>query len=159
MGIGERLREKRKQMDLSAKELSERSGVPEKTIYRIETNEVADPKISSLKPIIEVLGCSADEMIMDRSKQGLSGRLRVAFERSNKLPIKEKALLIQIIDRWVNSVNTEKLYLETLSKDQQFVEMHVAKEDEKELEEMVNDELEVEHNEKMLEEYEAYHKS
>ncbi len=145
MGIGERLREKRKELKLTAKELSERSGVPEKTIYRIETNEVADPKISSLKPIIEVLGCSADEIIMDKEKQGLSGILKYQFERSEKLPVKEKALLIQIIKRWVNSVKTEKLYLETLSEDDAYIEQYVKNENEEEFKKLVNDELLGEH--------------
>ena len=145
MGIGERIREKRKELKITAKELSERSGVPEKTIYRIETSEVIDPKISSIKPIIEVLGCTADDLIMDSKNAGLSGMLKYQFERSDKLPVKEKSLLIQIIDRWVNSVNTEKLYLETLSKEQQGIEEQIEKIEANRFDEIVRDELDGEH--------------
>jgi len=153
MGIGERIREKRKEIKLTAKELSERSGVPEKTIYRIETNEVVDPKISSIKPIIKVLGCSADDLIMDSKNAGLSGMLKYQFERSDKLPIKEKAQLIQIIDRWVNSVNTEKLYLETLSQEERNTQLMVDEVDNKTLENAINDEMQ---EEKYLKNEERY---
>ncbi len=140
MAIGERLREKRQSMKLTAKELSERSGVPEKTIYRIEKDKNADPKISSIVPLIEALECSADNLIMDSKYETLSGILRFQFERSNKLPIKEKAQLIQIIDRWVNSVNTEKLYLETLSLSEKEVEVMGKKIDDDALEEAIKNE-------------------
>lgn len=66
MSIGDRLREIRKSQRLTAKELSERSGIPEKTIYRIETGEVKDPRISSVEPIIRALNCSADDVLMER---------------------------------------------------------------------------------------------
>lgn len=155
MSIGERIRKKRKEMKLTAKELSKRSGVPEKTIYRIETNEVVDPKISSIKPIIKVLGCSADDLIMNSKNAGLSGMLKYQFERSDKLPIKEKAQLIQIIDRWVNSVNTEKLYFETLSQEQQGFGEQVEEFENAKFEKMVNDELEGERYDKLHSEGES----
>lgn len=42
---------------LTARELADASGVPEKTIYRIETGEVKDPRLSSLEPLIRTLNC------------------------------------------------------------------------------------------------------
>lgn len=152
MGIGERIRQKRGLVDMTAKELSEKSGVPEKTIYRIETSKVIDPKISSIKPIIEALGCSADDLIMDSKNNSLSGLLKDQFERTAQLPIKEKAQLIQIIDRWVNSVNTEKLYLKTLSTDELEIEDHDKKISEDKFNELVKNEFEFEMHEK----YEKY---
>lgn len=66
-GIGERIRKARTEKRMTAKVLSEHSKVPEKTIYRIETGEVEDPRISSILPLIEVLECSADEILFNHS--------------------------------------------------------------------------------------------
>ena len=88
---------------------------------------------------------------MDSKNAGLSGMLKYQFERSDKLPIKEKAKLIQIIDRWVNSVNTEKLYFETLSRDEQSAQVMCEKFDNEAFEEIVKDEIMGEHYDKLHE--------
>lgn len=72
--LGSRLRENRILKKLTAKELSEKSGVPEKTIYRIETGEVQDPKISSIAPIAKQLNCSLDELILGKEHQTLRNK-------------------------------------------------------------------------------------
>ena len=118
MTIGDELRRLRKEQGLTAKQLSERSGVPEKTIYRIETEEVTDPKISSIKPIIQALGCSADEILMDNKDIGLSGILKNLFKKSNDLPVSEKVILIEIVSRWIKSYEIENMYNTEISKDQ-----------------------------------------
>lgn len=145
MTIGEQLRKLRKGQGLTAKQLSERSGVPEKTIYRIETEEVADPKISSIKPLIMALNCSADEILMNKQDIGLTGLLKQHFERANKLPIKEKTLLIKIISRWISSVNVEEMYKETLSHNDRNIRKEMEENEEHEFNEIVKKELESEH--------------
>ena len=97
MHIGDRLREARKKEGLTAKKLSELSAVPEKTIYRIETGEVKDPKISSIAPLIKVLDCSADEIIFDAKEFTSLGSLKQAFIGASKLPPEELNLILEII--------------------------------------------------------------
>lgn len=83
--IGTGIRERRVAKKLTAKELSEKSGVPEKTIYRIETGEVQDPKISSIVPLVKYLDCTLDELILGKEQQPLSSQLYTYFERLGML--------------------------------------------------------------------------
>ncbi|WP_421863112.1 helix-turn-helix domain-containing protein [Motiliproteus sp.] len=101
MDIGDRLRLIRTEQNLTAKKLSEISGVPEKTIYRIETGEVKDPKLSSLEALIRALNCSADRLLFDKSESGLSGILKHTFEHASKLPIGDRVAIISIIDKYL----------------------------------------------------------
>ena len=70
--IGSRIRERRIAEKLTAKELSEKSKVPEKTIYRIETGEVQDPKISSVAPLAKSLKCTIDELVFGEDERSLA---------------------------------------------------------------------------------------
>lgn len=99
MNIGERLRIARKRTGLSAKILSERSGVPEKTIYRIETGEVTDPKISSVRPLISSLNCTADEILFDPSELTGFINLKRALIRTTKLNNKDIKLITGVINK------------------------------------------------------------
>lgn len=74
--IGTRIRSKRVAAKLTAKELSEKAGVPEKTIYRIETGEVQDPKISSIAPLTKPLNCTLDELVLGLEQQTLVEQFR-----------------------------------------------------------------------------------
>jgi len=99
MAIGERLRVIRKEQGLTAKDLSEASGVPEKTIYRIETGEVKDPRLSSIKPLIEVLNCSADEFLFDPENFNDLDVLRREFAHATRLEESQLELLLNVVRR------------------------------------------------------------
>lgn len=149
MTIGEQLRKLRKEQGLTAKQLSERSGVPEKTIYRIETEEVADPKLSSIKPLVFALGCSFDELLKNKREIGLSGELQQLLIKTNELPTMEKALLIKMISRWINSVYVEEMYKKTMNPEDAKTWEMINKKEEEEFDEMVHKERE----EESIEEY------
>ena len=83
--IGSRIRRIRKENKLTVKELSEMSGVPGKTIYRIETGEVSDPKVSSLIPLVKTMNCSADEILFNKEDYISSGKLRQLFANLEQL--------------------------------------------------------------------------
>ncbi len=97
MDIGNRLRRIRTQQNLTAKQLSELSGVPEKTIYRIETGEVKDPKLSSIEPLILTLNCSADELLFDRDKFTDLSKLRQEFAQATQMSEHHLSLLIELV--------------------------------------------------------------
>src|SRR5690554_2512427 len=100
MSIGSRLREARELHKMSAKELSELSGVPEKTIYRIETGEVKDPKISSIKPLMIALKCSANHIIFDNDDAWGKDELTTSFLHADALPEEEQRTIAEIVRRW-----------------------------------------------------------
>ena len=100
MSLGARLRQARESKKLSAKELSALSGVPEKTIYRIETGEVTDPRLSSIKPLLSTLECNANTMIFDEDEVSIESELQHAFADTKYLPEEEKRFLIELLRRW-----------------------------------------------------------
>ena len=147
MNIGDRLRKIRTEQNLSAKKLSELSGVPEKTIYRIEKGEVQDPKLSSLEPIIKALNCSADELIFDIQTMGTSRVLKNLFDQAIKLPVDDKVMLIKIIEKWLvadNLRNMADAYFPSKTKDDH--EEIIEEFEKKQFDEMVDEEKYIEHH-------------
>lgn len=63
MSIGRKIKELRSERKMTARELSEKCGIPEKSIYKIESEGVKDPRISSVTAIAKGLGCSIDEIV------------------------------------------------------------------------------------------------
>lgn len=115
MSIGEQVRKIRTQQKLTAKQLSELSGVPEKTIYRIETGEVQDPKLSSIEPIIKALNCSADEIIFSVDEFLQLGSLRQAFARATELGEEDQEMLVRFINQISLAAKFEKEVSKTLA--------------------------------------------
>lgn len=99
MSFGERLRKVRTEQGLTAKELSEASGVPEKNIYRIETGEVADPRMSTVMPLIRALNCSADEIFFDKEDFTKLAQLRQLFLQFPEMLEPHKDLLLDVIQK------------------------------------------------------------
>lgn len=62
MGIGANVREARKQKNLTARELGDAAGMTAKAIYRIETEEIKEPGISSIAAIAKALNVTIDDL-------------------------------------------------------------------------------------------------
>jgi len=99
MSFGERLRKVRTEQGLTAKELSEASGVPEKNIYRIETGEVADPRMSTVMPLIRALNCSADEIFFDKADFTKLGNLRQLFLKFPEYREDQQDLILTLLQK------------------------------------------------------------
>lgn len=108
MGIGEQIRKIRTQQKLTVKTLSEMCGVPEKTIYRIETGEVQDPKLSSIEPVIKALNCSADEILFSHDEFYKLGELRRAFAHASKMNETDQDMIISLIQKISLASSIEK---------------------------------------------------
>lgn len=106
--FGERIRKIRNDQGLTVKELSELCGVPEKTIYRVETGEVGDPRVSSIVPIISALNCSADEIIFAPEDFPQFGKLRQVFLNYGDLAENQQDFLIEVINKITLGLSTEK---------------------------------------------------
>ena len=109
MNIGDRLRKIRTEHNLTAKKLSELSGVPEKTIYRIETGEVQDPKISSIEPLVKAMNCSADELLFNREDYPKAGALRQLFANISNMDEPHQELIIDSLRIMVLGCSYEEL--------------------------------------------------
>lgn len=70
--LGRNLKELRQQLSLNQKDLSDRSGVSQATISRIETGRVRQLGSSALKSLADALGVSTDDLIDEK------GRLTIA---------------------------------------------------------------------------------
>ena len=66
--LGRSLKELRQQQSLNQKELSDRSGVSQATISRIETGRVRQPGSSALKSLADALGVSTDALMDDKGR-------------------------------------------------------------------------------------------
>lgn len=99
------------ELDISPTELGKLSKTPYRTIQRILNDDTADPRISTLKPIIITLGVSADMVIFDDEEMGKNGDLEILFRELIRLKGKEretvkevlKALIIQSKNRELNA--------------------------------------------------------
>jgi repressor LexA len=58
MTVGERIKDRRLELGLSADELAKRLGKNRATIYRYESNEIENLSITILEPLAKVLGVS-----------------------------------------------------------------------------------------------------
>ncbi|WP_057831287.1 helix-turn-helix domain-containing protein [Colwellia sp. TT2012] len=116
MNVGKQIRKIRTQQGMTVKQLSEICSVPEKTIYRIETGEVQDPKISSIEPIIRALNCSADEILFSHDDYYKFGELRQVFANITQMREPDQEMLIRMI-RMVSLASSFEKQISENSKD------------------------------------------
>ena len=114
MSFGERVRTIRTKQGITAKELSVRSRVPEKTIYRIETGEVTDPKLSTVEQLVKALRCTADEILFDVEAMDGNERLRRLLLETTETSKGNQALVMQVVS---NLNMADKLKKEVLRND------------------------------------------
>ncbi|MEQ8263260.1 helix-turn-helix domain-containing protein [Pseudohaliea sp.] len=99
MSLGENLRRLRIDRGMTQGELSNKSGVGLGQISKLERNK-ADPTLSTLYKLMTALDCSADRLLMDKEKSGLSAVLKEQFERVSGLPEGDQETLIRIMDKF-----------------------------------------------------------
>ena len=63
--LKEKLKEERRRAALTQGELAERAGVGINTIVRIETGEISEPRISTLRKLANALGVEARDLLDD----------------------------------------------------------------------------------------------
>jgi len=100
MALGDNLKQLRKEKGLTQGDLSELSGIKLAHISKLERSE-SDPKLSTIEKLIKALDCTADRLLFDQSTSGLNGWLKHSLEAAKTLPARDKATLIEIIDKYV----------------------------------------------------------
>jgi len=63
--LKEKLKEERRRAALTQGELAERAGVGINTIVRIETGEINEPRVSTLRKLANALGVEARDLLDD----------------------------------------------------------------------------------------------
>ena len=63
--LKEKLNEERRRAALTQGELAERAGVGINTIVRIETGEISEPRVSTLRKLANALGVEARDLLDD----------------------------------------------------------------------------------------------
>lgn len=99
MGLGENLRRLRTDKGKTQGDLSNDSGVGLGQISKLERNK-ADPNLTTLYKLMNALDCSADRLLLNTEKTGLSGILKEQFERVSGLPPDDQESLIRIMDKF-----------------------------------------------------------
>ena len=98
MSLGRNLKELRQKQSLNQKDLSDRSGVSQATISRIETGRVRQLGSSALKNLADALGVSTDSLMDDTAHLARvhKDRLHQIAEALNAFVIHENGLLLFI---------------------------------------------------------------
>ena len=98
MSLGRNLKELRQKQSLNQKDLSDRSGVSQATISRIETGRVRQLGSSALKNLADALGVSTDSLMDDTAHLARvhKDRLHQIAEALNAFVLHENGLLLFI---------------------------------------------------------------
>lgn len=99
MSFGENLRRIRTDKGLTQGDLANESGVRLGQISKLE-RDAADPKLSTIYKLMAALDVSADRLLLDKEKTGLSAILKEQFERVSGLPEDDQEIIIQIMDKF-----------------------------------------------------------
>jgi len=93
--LGRNLREQRQKQSLKQKDLSDRSGVSQATISRIETGRVRQPGSSALRSLADALDVSIDSLMNDNghSAQAPKSPLHQIAETLNAFVVEENGCL------------------------------------------------------------------
>lgn len=110
MTIYERIKERRKSLNLSADDVAEALGVSRATIYRYESSEIEKFPTTLLQPLSKVLQCSPDYLMvwndkvnyqnnnLDSEKSKTAKRIATYFALINKLNDAGKEYVYKQID-------------------------------------------------------------
>lgn len=84
MGL-EVIEELKKKLNLTSRELSEKSGVPKGTLDKILNGTTKDPKLETLKALSRVLNCTLDDFDDKDAKSLISIKEKRLVDNFNKL--------------------------------------------------------------------------
>ena len=96
MNLGQRIRQRRKELKLTEQELAEATGVTGQYISLIEVGNTV-PSLATLIKLAEQLGSSTDFLI--GGKEGIITNTIAAIKADSELDIKAKKTLINLVEQ------------------------------------------------------------
>lgn len=108
MTVGERIKNRRKELGLSAEIVAERIGVSPATVYRYESADIMNMRIDKIAPIARALNTTPAYLMGWTDNSGLSDpnskatvtrpKLDILFSRSRALTDKQLDIVMSIVD-------------------------------------------------------------
>ena len=108
MEIHERIKERRKQLGLTADEVGEALGVDRATVYRYEKADIKKLPISIIEPLAKVLHCSPMYLIGWQNELSLSDSEKKLIIEYRKLPKEEKSNIHRMVKYAIAFTEKEK---------------------------------------------------
>jgi transcriptional regulator with XRE-family HTH domain len=108
MSIGSNLKRLRSEKGLTQGELAEKSQLGLNMVSKLE-RDATDPRLSSLYKLINVLDCTADDLLNDVLKSNMGTKLKIHFERVSKIPEHEQQIICEIISKYCTGLEYELL--------------------------------------------------
>jgi len=109
MTIAERIRIYRQQRKLSQAELSELSGVNNKSLSRYELN-TSIPPADALKAIADALGVSSDALLSDNNISIKDKELLKRFEVIQNMIGEDKQMIMKFLDLTIRDYKAKQAY-------------------------------------------------
>jgi len=81
-------------------QLSDASGVKIGHISKLERGSDTNPTLQTIYKLMNALGCSADELLMDKEQVGPTGQLQGVLKRAEELPEEKQAIVIDVVDAY-----------------------------------------------------------
>lgn len=108
MSIGENLKRLRRDKQWTQGELAENCNIRLGQISKIERNDT-DPKLTTIYSLINALECSPNALLSDIKQESMDSRIAIALERIQKLPEKDKSILLSVIDKYCIALSMQEL--------------------------------------------------
>ena len=99
MAFGENLKRLRQDKGYTQVQLAKQAGLRVASVSQMERNE-GDPKLSTIYKLMDSLECSADSLLLDLKHESLSKAMKTMLERAEKLPEREKRIVLDVIDTY-----------------------------------------------------------
>lgn len=102
MSLGDNLRLLRKKKGWTQQELATKTGIKLAHISTLETKD-ADPKLSTIYKLMEALGASANELLMNAAMESGDSGFKSHMEKAQRLPARDRAVLIEIVKKFLSA--------------------------------------------------------
>ncbi len=113
-GFGQRLRELRRQKNITQIELAKRVGITHTHIGRYELGTAKKPSADTIQRIAEVLGVSSDYLLEGVSEKAVQARIEdkellQQFQEIEKMPDEEKTVVKKFLDAFIAKKKIQEL--------------------------------------------------
>lgn len=113
-GFGQRLRELRRQKNITQIELAKRVGITHTHIGRYELGTAKKPSADTIQRIAEVLGVSSDYLLEGVNEKAVQARIEdkellQQFQEIEKMPDEEKTVVKKFLDAFIAKKKIQEL--------------------------------------------------
>lgn len=102
MSLGDNLRLLRKKKGWTQQELATKTGIKLAHISTLETKD-ADPKLSTIYKLMEALGATANELLLNAAMEEGDSGFKSHMEKAQRLPARDRAVLIEVVKKFVSA--------------------------------------------------------